>query len=134
MARREPGWAGCGPVACNLYQALATSPERAALAHLLRADTQAAGQAGQGGLACPDQAAARAGQGGIGQGQAAGTASPGRLAEAQEAAVRLAAAGHRVSRRTLRTAGLHGSNADLGALARIIRSQLPTARAGTGKA
>jgi hypothetical protein len=104
----------------------------AALAHLLRADTQAAGQARQGGLACPDQAAARAGQGGIGQ--AAGTASPGRLAEAQEAAMRLAAAGHRVSRRTLRTAGLHGSNADLGALARITRSQLPTARAGTGKA
>jgi hypothetical protein len=104
----------------------------AALAHLLRADTQAAGQAGQGGLACPDQAAARADQGG--QGQAAGTASLGRLAEAQEAAVRLAAAGHRVSRRTLRTAGLHGSNADLGALARITRSQLATARAGTGQA
>ena len=99
----------------------------AALAHLLRADMQAAGQAGQGGLACADQ-------GGTGQGQAAATASPCRLAEAQEAAVRLAAAGHRVSRRTLRTAGLHGSNADLGALARIIRSQLPTVRAGTGKA
>jgi hypothetical protein len=104
----------------------------AALAHLLRADTQAAGQAEQGGLACPDQAAVRADQGGIGQ--AGGTASPGRLAEAQEAAMRLAAAGHRISRRTLRTAGLHGSNADLGALARITRSQLATARAGTGQA
>jgi hypothetical protein len=107
----------------------------AALAHLLRADTQAAGQAAQGGLSCPDQAAARSDHGGgIGQGQAAGTAAPGRLAEAQEAAARLAAAGHRVSRRTLRTAGLHGSNADLGALARITRSQMATARAGTGQA
>jgi hypothetical protein len=34
----------------------------------------------------------------------------------------LSTAGKRVSRRTLRTAGVHGSNTDLGALARILNS------------
>jgi hypothetical protein len=35
----------------------------------------------------------------------------------------LSTAGKRISRRTLRTAGIHGSNADLGTLARIVKSQ-----------
>jgi hypothetical protein len=46
-----------------------------------------------------------------------------RVAELDAAAKRLVDAGQRVSRRTLRAAGVHGSNADLGTLARIIRSQ-----------
>jgi hypothetical protein len=35
----------------------------------------------------------------------------------------LSTAGKRISRRTLRTAGVHGSNADLGVLARILSSR-----------
>ncbi len=50
--------------------------------------------------------------------------SPARLAEAQAAATKLIAAGQRVSRRRLRAAGLHGSNADLNDLARILSAQM----------
>src|SRR6266702_3148875 len=46
-----------------------------------------------------------------------------RLSDAHATAARLAAAGQRVSRRTLRAAGLHGSSADLGALARALSCQ-----------
>jgi hypothetical protein len=52
-----------------------------------------------------------------------------RLAEAEIMAERLTAAGQRVSRRTLRAAGLHGSNADLGAFARIAKSRTTTVAA-----
>jgi hypothetical protein len=45
------------------------------------------------------------------------------LAKAEPVARRLAAAGQRISRRTLRASGVHGSNAHLGALARILRSR-----------
>jgi hypothetical protein len=45
-----------------------------------------------------------------------------RLAEAHTAAERLVGSGQRVSRRSLRSAGLRGSNADLGLLAQMIRS------------
>jgi hypothetical protein len=45
---------------------------------------------------------------------------------AEASAARLLAAGRKVSRRTLRADGVRGSNADLGALARAIRSE-PTA-------
>lgn len=38
-------------------------------------------------------------------------------------ATRLSADGQRISRRTLRAAGIHGSNADLSTLARIITTQ-----------
>jgi hypothetical protein len=48
---------------------------------------------------------------------------PDRLAEAAAAAALLRTDGKHVSRRTLRTAGVHGSNADLGTLARIAKSQ-----------
>jgi hypothetical protein len=50
--------------------------------------------------------------------------SPERLAEAQAAATQLVDAGQRVSRRHLHAAGLHGSNADLNALARILADQI----------
>jgi hypothetical protein len=46
-----------------------------------------------------------------------------RMAEAQAVASQLIASGQRVSRRSLRAAGLQGSNADLGRLAHILRSR-----------
>jgi hypothetical protein len=55
---------------------------------------------------------------------AASCLNPERVAEAEAAAAELAAAGRRVSRRSLRAAGVHGSNADLGALARMVGMQL----------
>ena len=54
---------------------------------------------------------------------------PDRIAEAEAAAALLSTAGKRVCRRTLSTAGVHGSNADLGALARIVKSQPPSGKA-----
>ena len=45
-----------------------------------------------------------------------------RPSEAYSAAARVIASGQRVSRRSLRSAGLHGSNADLGMLARLVRA------------
>jgi hypothetical protein len=55
-----------------------------------------------------------------------------RLAEAHAAAARLVTSGQRVSRRSLRAAGLHGSNADLGVLAGLVRSSLADARRSAG--
>lgn len=55
-----------------------------------------------------------------------------RLAEAHAAAARLVTSGKRVSRRSLRAAGLHGSNADLGVLAGLVRSSLADARRSGG--
>lgn len=46
-----------------------------------------------------------------------------RFADAYAAAGAVIASGQRVSRRSLRAAGLHGSNADLGMLARRVRTQ-----------
>ena len=55
----------------------------------------------------PDQAADRPEHASTYRDQAAGTARAGRLTDAQTATARLTAAGQRVSRRTLRAAGLH---------------------------
>ena len=56
---------------------------------------------------------------------AAGTdAWAARIAEARAAAMALVTAGNRVSRRTLRSAGVRGSNAELGKLAQRIRADL----------
>jgi hypothetical protein len=90
-----------------------------ALAHLLRADAREAGQLGPPG---PDQAQDRADRGGTRGDQMAGVVRPERLEEARALAVRLAAAGQRVSRRSLRQAGLRGSNAELGAVAVLVGS------------
>ena len=49
-----------------------------------------------------------------------------RPSEAYTAAARVIASGQRVSRRSLRSAGLHGSNADLGMLARLVRARPPS--------
>jgi hypothetical protein len=46
-----------------------------------------------------------------------------RLIEAQSAAARIAASGRRVSRRTLRAAGIRGSNAELADVARVVSAK-----------
>ena len=95
----------------------------AALAHLLRADSCRASQ--------PDQAAVP--HPGHPQGRTAdrhssthpcGMIQPELLAQAWEAGTRLRTAGQRISRRSLRTAGVHGSNAQLGTVALTVASQL----------
>jgi hypothetical protein len=96
----------------------------AALAHLLRADGDGASRPGQVDPSPgPDHMVARADRGDGDRDQDRGTAWRKRLAEAETTATRLSVAGQRVSRRTLRAAGLRGSNADLGVLARIARSR-----------
>src|SRR5216683_4419855 len=91
----------------------------AALAHLLRADscrTNLGG--GQADSPHPDQAAGK-------DTRADHTATPIRPDRlAQATATILNAAGQRVSRRSLRRAGVRGSNAELGAVARLVTSQL----------
>jgi len=47
-----------------------------------------------------------------------------RLKDAEAAALKVIVAGKPISRRSLRSAGLHGSNADLGMLARLTRANL----------
>jgi hypothetical protein len=86
----------------------------AALAHLLRADSSH-----QEDYSPPPGHATHHHPGAD---HAAAAIRPARLAEAAAAAALLSTAGTRVSRRTLRTAGIHGSNTDLGALARILNS------------
>jgi len=85
----------------------------AALAHLLHADACADGQADPEPKPPPGSRA-----GGL-------LNVAGRLAEAEAAARQLAAAGQGISRRALRRAGLHGSNADLERLAAMIRARSP---------
>jgi hypothetical protein len=95
----------------------------AALAHLLRADVSSSSQTAP----VPEPP-----PGSLASGLLRVT---GKLAEADTAARQLAAAGQGISRRTLRRAGLHGSNADLGALAAMIRARPPGhAPAGSGAA
>ena len=94
----------------------------AALAHLLRADAQGTGPLDQTGSSHPDQATDHADHGRTGGDHGAGTIRPERLAKAAGAAALLNASGGRISRRALRAAGVRGSNADLGALARIVDS------------
>src|ERR1019366_8556269 len=95
----------------------------AALAHLLRADEHSQRQPAH---AEPELAADRNCPCGD---HAAAAIRPDRMIEAEAAAALLSTAGKRVSRRTLRTAGVHGSNAVLGALARNLNSQPPSGTA-----
>ncbi len=101
----------------------------ATLAHLLRADTHPPGRTAH---TVPDnQGLAPLGPGrhaASGAERASNPARPARLRHAEAAAAQLRANGQRISRRTLRTAGLRGSNAELGTLARLA-SHSPT----TGK-
>jgi hypothetical protein len=92
----------------------------AALAHLLCADACGSGQADPAPEPPPSSRV-----GGL-------FSLAGRLAEADAAARQLAAAGRGISRRALRGAGLHGSNADLGALAAMVRARLPAGQVPAG--
>ncbi len=56
-----------------------------------------------------------------------------RLDEARAIAAEVAAAGRRVSRRSLRAAGMHGSNADLGVLARLVSAGPPEGKPGMAR-
>jgi len=113
-----PGRRGGSPRRCPTYRS--SSWEWAALAHLLRADACATGQADPVPEHHPDSYP---------------LSVVGRLIEAEAAARQLAAAGQGVSRRVLRKAGLHGSNVDLGRLAAMIRAgQSARASAGRGAA
>ena len=104
-ATRAP-WAVTTAVACLPVLVLGMA---AGLAHLIRADLSTG--PGAGGM--PEPQTGR-------PGGSAALVRPGRIAEAQAAAARLIAAGERVSRRTLRAAGLHGSNTELGTLAQML--------------
>lgn len=88
----------------------------AALAHLLGDDTRAATTTGP---ATP-QVAGQASHDEHAPLQRPATASAELLAQAQAAAHRLAAVGQPISRRALRAAGVRGSNASLGQLARAL--------------
>jgi hypothetical protein len=84
----------------------------AALAHLLRADT--CGEDREDPVPGPGHGSRTGHLFSVG----------GRLDEAEAAGRKLAAAGQKISRRALRRAGLHGSNADLGILAAMARERV----------
>jgi hypothetical protein len=117
-ATRAP-WGVTTAVACLPVLMLGMA---AGLAHMIRADAGAVPGAGvSGGIPTVDDAA--------GPGCGIGT---GRLAEVRAVAARLAARGQRVSRRNLRAAGVHGSNAELGVLARLAGTPAGQAPPGPG--
>jgi hypothetical protein len=88
-----------------------------ALAHLLRSDAAGPPEAAPGGHD----------SGGVGVSDESARHLPSheRLRDAYAAATRIMASGQHVSRRTLRAAGLHGSNTELGTIARLIRTSPP---------
>ncbi len=97
----------------------------AALAQLIHADTHRTGPHGEAGPPGPDRLTDHEDRADSDRMRA--TIRPGRLADARATAARLHADGHRISRRTLRSAGLRGSNTELGALAHLTH---PTGPAG----
>ena len=102
----------------------------AALVHMIRADACVPDQRDQTTPPESGQTTDQQDQSAAEAIRAAGTIHPDKVAEATTTAARLAAAGHRISRRSLRSAGLHGSNADLGTLAQLTRAR-STQQAGT---
>ncbi|MGH3219868.1 MAG: hypothetical protein ACRDPY_14385 [Streptosporangiaceae bacterium] len=96
----------------------------AALAHMIRADAYVLGQRDQTTPPEPRQTADEQDQSTAGRDRAITTIRPDKIAEATTTAARLAADGHRISRRSLRNAGVHGSNTDLGMLAQLTRQML----------
>jgi hypothetical protein len=89
----------------------------AALTHLLHADAHTPGALVRRTVPGPDQIPDQSEHHSPGKDHAAATIWPGRLAQAEAAAIRIQAAGRRVSRRNLRAAGVRASNAELGKLA-----------------
>jgi len=93
----------------------------AALAQLIRADTHRAGPTGRAEPPGPDQTTDQPDRTNSGPDHMGTPIRPDRLADATATAARLNAAGQRITRRALRSAGMRGSNAELGALARRTR-------------
>jgi hypothetical protein len=89
----------------------------AALAHLLHADTHTRGTPVPRTTPGPGQAKDQPEHHRPGTDHTGATIRPGLLAQAEAAATRITAAQRRVSRRNLRAAGTHASNAELGKLA-----------------
>ncbi len=90
-----------------------------ALAHLLRSDAAAAAVApipGQPAWQCS------AGRAGDREYDVRRLSARARIPDAYAAAAKIMASGQHVSRRSLRSAGLRGSNAELGAIARLIKT------------
>ena len=106
-------WPVTTAVSCLPVLVLGTG---AALAHLLHADACTTAAPEPGPARSPDHAQPGADR----AAQPADTAGRDRLAHADAAARRVITTGQRVSRRTLRAAGVRGSNASLGALARAL--------------
>ena len=107
-------WPVTTAVSCLPVLVLGTG---AALAHLLHADARTTAAApGPGPARSPDHARPGADR----ADRPTDNAARDRLAHADAAAQRLITAGQRVSRRTLRAAGVRGSNASLGTLARAL--------------
>jgi hypothetical protein len=109
-ATRAP-WQITTAVSCLPVLVLGTG---AALAHLLHADASASRHSDPLPEPSPASPAGRLPR------------ISGMLVEADAAARQLAAAGQGISRRALRSAGPHGSNADLGTLAAMARARLAT--------
>jgi hypothetical protein len=107
-ATRAP-WGVTTAVACLPVLMLGMA---AGLVHMIHADADAARH-----VATADGVSAAKWSGSPARG-----VSAARLAEVRAAGARLAATGQRVSRRSLRAVGVHGSNAELGALARVLGS------------
>lgn len=105
----------------------------AALAHLLRADAHRVAEPGRDRFTGPDSTLGQPKCGNDQARHAAGIARSDRLAEAQTVAAQLTATGQRISRRALRQAGIHGSNADLGLIAHIVKPLAAGITAATGK-
>jgi hypothetical protein len=97
-----------------------------ALAHLLRSDAAAAGTGDQAAWQCsPGRAETR-------DQNVRRLAARGRIPDAYATAANLMASGQRVSRRSLRSAGLHGSNAELGAIAQLIKTSPQAGQSSLG--
>lgn len=99
----------------------------AALAHLIRSDAHAIGHAGLSEPAGPGPPGDRYYCGQAYKSCLSPTIPASQIAEAEAAAACLTAAGQRISRRTLRAAGVHASNANLGKLASRLSSASPAA-------
>jgi hypothetical protein len=89
----------------------------AALTHLLHADIHGPGPEFRTAVPGPDQMKDQPERHGSDREYPAATIRPGLLTEAEAAATHIRATGRRVSRRTLRAAGIRASNAELGKLA-----------------
>jgi hypothetical protein len=105
----------------------------AALAHLLHADAHHLDRPDHARFTGRDPAIPRVDRIDDPPGHGKQRTSPDRLAQAHTVAAQLTANGQRISRRALRRAGIHGSNADLGLITHIVKPPATQIPAATGK-